>query len=259
MQLKDKVAVVLGASEAGGTGWAIAQHLAGEGAKVVVAARRAEPLQQLARSINGLAVVCDGAERDQVAALSRTAADTYGGIDFAVNCAFVQKSGLIADVEEKDLQRSLDVNFIGQVHFVKHMAEIMNAGGAIILFSSAAASQPQFGNFSYACAKAATDCLVRYAATEYGSRGIRVNSILAGPIRTGANAAVVDRPDVSGPFVREIPLGRVGVPTDMAEAVVNLLKIGFITGANLEVDGGIHLNRLPPLASMAGRLAELAN
>lgn len=247
MQLKDKVAVVLGASECGGTGWEIAEQLAAEGARVVVSARRAGPLQVLAEKIGGFAVVCDGARQDQIAALAQSAAQAFGKIDIAVNCAFTQMTGLIDELEVADLQRSLDVNFIGQVHFVRHMAEVMNDGGSIVLISSAAATQPMYGGFAYGCAKAATDSLVRYAALEYGPRGIRVNSILPGPIRTSTTAPLLDSPAVNEAFMQEIPLGRLGVPQDYGQVVVWLSRPGFMTGVNLPVSGGMQLNRVPRL------------
>jgi NAD(P)-dependent dehydrogenase (short-subunit alcohol dehydrogenase family) len=175
----------------------------------------------------------------------RTAQEAYGNIDIAVNCAFTTMPGLIDVLDEEDLQKSLDVNFIGHVHFVRYCAQAMNDGGSIILFSSAAAAQPMYGNFAYGCAKAATDSLVRYAALEYGPRGIRVNSILPGPIRTNTTSAFLDSPNIVAAFAPELPLGRMGAPADYAQAVVWLSKPNFITGAQLPISGGMQLNRVP--------------
>lgn len=247
MQLEGKVAIVLGASESGGTGWAVAEELAAEGARVVVAARRREPLLELAEKIGGLAVVCDGSKQDQIASLVQSAQNAYGKIDIAVNCAFTTMPGLVDELEEADLQKSLEVNFIGHVHFVRYCARAMNDGGSIVLFSSAAAIQPMYGNFAYGCAKAATDSLVRYAALEYGPRGIRVNSILPGPIRTNTTSTFLDSPDIAAAFMPEIPLGRMGAPADYAQAVVLLSRPNFITGAQLPISGGMQLNRVPRL------------
>jgi NAD(P)-dependent dehydrogenase (short-subunit alcohol dehydrogenase family) len=237
------VAVVLGASASGGTGWAVAEALAAAGAQVVVAARRREPREKLAAKIGGLAVVCDAGEVDSVAALARAASEAYGAIDIAVNCAARPTTGLIADATPRNVQRSLDVNFIGQVHFVREMAAAMRDGGSIILFSSSSAAQPVQYFFPYACAKAATDCLVRYAALEYGPRGIRVNSILPGPIKTELGAHLFADPAVEAIFAREIPLGRVGLPEDFAQAVIALAGPGYVSGVNLPVSGGMHLTR----------------
>src|SRR5690242_20065355 len=129
MQLRDKTAVVLGASAEGGTGWAIAEALAAEGAKVVVSARRREPLEALAAKISGTAVVCDAADPEQISALARAAAEEFGKIDIAVNSAALPITGTIAETSLKGVRRSLDVNYVAHVWFVREMAAIMRAGG----------------------------------------------------------------------------------------------------------------------------------
>lgn len=242
-RLEGKVAVVLGASAAGGTGWAVAEALAEEGARVIVAARRREPLEALAKQIGGLAIVCDAGKPDQIAALAAAARDTHGTIDIAINAAARPTTGLIADASQEAIERSLSVNYVGQVNFVREMAAIMNDGGSITLISSSSAAQPVLHFFPYACAKAATDCLVRYAALEYGPRGIRVNSILPGPIKTELAAHLFADPAFEAAFAREVPLGRVGLPQDFARVCVWLAEPGFITGANLPVSGGMQLTR----------------
>lgn len=129
MHLTDKIAVVLGASAEGGTGWAIAEALAAEGAKVVVAARRREPLQRLAERIGGHVVVCDAADPAQIMALAEAASARFGAIDIAVNAAGQPFVGTIADISDAAIQKSLDINFIGQVHFIRRMAAVMTDGG----------------------------------------------------------------------------------------------------------------------------------
>ena len=190
MQLKDKIAIVLGASAERGTGWAIAQRFAAEGAKVVVGARREVPLRALAERIGGTAQVCDLAIEQDVISLGARALEMYGRLDIAVNAAGVPMGGTIANTPHAEVVRSTEINYYGNVFFVKHMAAAMQRGGSIILFSSMAATHPLEYVFSYACAKAASDCLVRYAAQEYGSRGIKVNSILAGAIRSEMSSAL---------------------------------------------------------------------
>jgi NAD(P)-dependent dehydrogenase (short-subunit alcohol dehydrogenase family) len=247
MELEGKVAVILGASEEGGMGWATAKQLAAEGAKVVVAARRENVLREIADKAGFLPVVCDASKNEDIAALAAAAVRAYGKIDIAVNCAFIAEQNLIEDFDEEMFTNSLNVNFIGQVHFVRHMSAAMKDGGSIILISSQASAQPFYGAFAYGCAKAATDCLVRYAAAELGARGIRVNSILPGPVKTGITTPFLEQPEISELFLREIPLSRMGVPEDYAKTVSFLAKPGFITGVNLPVSGGMHLYRVPNL------------
>lgn len=247
MSLKGKVAVVLGASAEGGTGWAIAEALAEAGAKVVVGARSMDDLQRLADKIGGLAVQCDAASEDDIRNLARVAADTHGAIDIAVNSAALPVISMIADVTQEQLQRGIDVNYFAHVHFIRHMTQVMNDGGSITLISSNSTVQPQPPHFAYACAKAATDCLVGYAALEYGPRGIRVNSLLPGPIKSALAAGLYAIPGMEELYSRNVPLGRVGLPRDYADTVVFLSGPTYITGVNLPVSGGNHLTGMPRL------------
>lgn len=241
--IEGKVAVVLGASAAGGTGWAVAEHLAAAGAKVVVSARRKEPLEELAKQIGGLAVVCDAGKGDQIAALAERIKEEFGGLDIAVNSAALPIIGTIAETEPRQVQKSIDVNFIGHVNFVREMGAIMHDGGSMILISTSSAQQPVMPFFPYACAKAATDCLVKYAAMEYGPRGIRVNSILPGPIKTELAAHLFEAPGAEAVFCKEIPLGRVGEPDDFGRIVTMLAGPHYITGVNMPTSGGMQLTR----------------
>jgi len=249
MKFKNKVVVVLGASAEGGTGWTIAETFAAEGAKVVVGARSVEPLRVLADKIGGLAVPCDGGVPEQINAMAVAARDAFGPIDVAVNSAATSALGTIAKASLSDIQRSIDVNYIGHIYFIRHMAEVMKDGGAITIISTLAASKPVLNFFPYACAKAALESLITYAALEFGPRGIRVNSVAPGPIRTPLAAGMFDDPGVDAAYRQQIPLGRVAVASDIAEAVVRLSEIGYITGVNLPASGGMHLNRIPPTAA----------
>ena len=125
------------------------------------------------------------------------------------------------------------------------MAGIMNDGGAITLISSTAVDRIMVPNFAYACAKAATECLARYAAVEYGSRGIRVNAVIPGLIVTDLTSAFMNAPGIDAAFAREVPLGRTGLPTDVADVIMWLSAPNYITGVSLPVSGGNQLTRLP--------------
>lgn len=250
MRLAGKIAVVLGASAEGGTGWQVAETLAAHGATVVVAARRLALLVGLADRIGGLAVACDAGKAEQIGELARATTERFGAIDIAVNASARPITGLIADSDVVAIQKSLDVNFLGHVNFVREMAAAMLRGGSITLISSSSAQQPLLPFFPYACAKAATDCLVRYAALEYGPRGIRVNSILPGPIKTAAAAHIYAIPGAEDVLAREIPLGRVGVPDDFAKVVLMLAETDYINGVNLPVSGGMHLTRAARIDEM---------
>jgi NAD(P)-dependent dehydrogenase (short-subunit alcohol dehydrogenase family) len=243
--LQGKVAVVLGASASKGTGWAIAEALAGAGAKVVVGARSLEPLQRLADKIGGTAVRCDVSNEKEVAAAAQAALDTYGKLDIAVNAAGLAGQGLIDEAEENDLRNAVENNYFANVYFVKHMARAIGSDGSITIISSLSTTHPMLPLFSYACAKAATDCLAKYAALEYGPRNIRVNTILPGPIMSDMTADIYAQPGYVEALEREIPLKRIGYPNDFADAVLWLAGGAYVTGLNIPVCGGIQLARFP--------------
>jgi NAD(P)-dependent dehydrogenase (short-subunit alcohol dehydrogenase family) len=245
VDLAGKVAVVLGASAEGGTGWAIAEALAAQGAKVVVGARSLAPLQRLAERIGGTAVACDAGNEAQVAALAKAALDTYGHLNIAVNSAGLPVMTLIADTTQANLDDAVRVNFFGNVYFVKYMAQAIGSNGSIVLISSMSTTHPVFPHYAYACGKSASDCLVRYAAVEYGPRGIRVNSILPGAIKSEMAREAFAIPGFEDAYLRNIPLGRVGYPADFANTVLWLAGPSYVTGLNLQVSGGNQLTRFP--------------
>jgi NAD(P)-dependent dehydrogenase (short-subunit alcohol dehydrogenase family) len=243
--LRGKTAVVLGASAEGGTGWAVAEAFAAAGAQVVIGARNLEALQRLADRIKGKAVKCDASDESQVAALADAALNAYGSIDIGVNAAGSPVLARLSEVTGEQLLNAVQVNYFGQVFFLKHMARVMRDGGSLVAISSISSTDLNGHFFPYACAKAATNCLVRYAAAELAVRGIRVNAILPGPIRSDMARAVFAMPGVEAALRREIPLGRVCEPSDFADACLWLAGPAFITGESLQINGGMHLTRFP--------------
>ncbi len=252
LDLSGKVAVVLGASAQGGTGWEVAETLAANGAKVVVGARSFEPLKRLADSIGGLAVRCDAGSEEDIKALARAAIDTYGRVDIAVNSAGQPVMGGVSEMTQELLDKASRVNFYGATFFIKYMAEAIGENGSIIFISSMSTTHPVFPHIAYAAAKSAADCIVRYAAIEYGPRNIRVNSILPGAINSDMAKEAFANPEFERVYQREIPLGRVGLPSDFADAVLWLSGPAYVTGLNLQVNGGNQLTRMPRLDEMPG-------
>jgi NAD(P)-dependent dehydrogenase (short-subunit alcohol dehydrogenase family) len=255
VDLSGQVAVVLGASAEGGTGWEVAETLAANGAKVVVAARSLEPLQRLAEKIGGTAVRCDAGSEADIKALAKAAIDTYGRLDIAVNSAGQPVMGMISEMTQEKLDTASRVNFYGATFFIRYMAEAIGKDGTIIFISSMSTTHPVFPHIAYAAAKSAADCIVRYAALEYAGRNIRVNSVLPGAINSDMAKEAFADPAFSAVYEREIPLGRVGVPADFANAVLWLAGPSYVTGLNLQVNGGNHLTRMPRLDEMPGGAA----
>jgi NAD(P)-dependent dehydrogenase (short-subunit alcohol dehydrogenase family) len=178
--------------------------------------------------------------------------DTYGRLDIAVNSAGQPVMGLISEITQESLDTASRVNFYGATFFIKYMAEAMGSDGSIVFISSMSTTHPVFPHVAYAAAKSAADCIVRYAALEYAERNIRVNSILPGAINSDMAREAFADPAFAATYEREIPLGRVGLPADFSDAVLWLAGPSYVTGLNLQVNGGNHLTRMPRLDEMPG-------
>ncbi|MEV4202357.1 SDR family NAD(P)-dependent oxidoreductase [Micromonospora globbae] len=237
--------VITGGSR--GIGAATARRLAQAGHDVAFAYRRdhdaaAAVLADIrAAGRRGVAVPADTTDPDQVAALFDAAAD-LGPITGLVNNAGVTSPiGPFVDLDVADLRRVVDVNLIGYVLCAQQAARRMDAGGAIVNVSSAAATLGSPGEYiHYAAVKAATDTLTVGLSKELAPRGIRVNGVAPGIIRTDIHA-VSGRPDRPDTAAGRIPLGRAGEPDEVAGAIAWLLgpDASYTTGAVLRVAGGL--------------------
>jgi NAD(P)-dependent dehydrogenase (short-subunit alcohol dehydrogenase family) len=245
-QVRTGHGVILGASKEGGTGWAIAETLAKHSRHLTLGARRREGLDKLAQSLNATAVKCDVTVEAEVEAMAEAAVMAAGLIDTAILVAGEGVRGNIDDIPDSELQRALTLNLVGPVYFLRHMARRMERGGSIVLMSSIAATNPWPGYFSYGSAKAGLQALVKYAALEYASKGIRVNAVIPGPIETSTASATLSNPNLRNALFREIPLGRTASTQEVAETIAWFaLSAPWITGECVHVDGGMHLRRPP--------------
>lgn len=251
MELKGKSAVVLGASSQGGIGEAIAKIFAAEGASVVVSGRKMEPLESLAKEINGAAQSCDVTSEADIEALFAKAKAVNGKVDIAVNAAGINSPAPISGLTQESLQLMSDVQFIGPTLFIKQAAAAMPDGGSIISLSSVTAelTGPSLG--AYAATKAAVDKIVRVAAVEFGPQGVRVNSLSPSLTQTPMTDAIFQTPSMIKAFEKETPLGRLVTADDVAYAALYLASERCVaTGDNIRVSGGAHLRRLPTYAEM---------
>lgn len=245
-RLQDKVVVILGASEEGSMGAATARRFAREGAKLVLAARRLDKVEPIARALGGIAVACDITKEADIEALAAAAVKAYGHIDVAINYAGVDAASTVADVSYEMLLNSCLVHFIGPTLFFKHMARHMPRGGSLVTASSLTALVAPPGLAAYAGAKKASDQMVRIAAYEYGAQGIRVNSLVPGFTRTAMTEGYFGLPTLEGAFIREIPLGRLVTIEDIANAALWLVSDECaVTGIALDVTGGQSTRRTP--------------
>lgn len=246
--LEGKVAVVLGASGAKNFGSESARQLAQAGCKVVVAARRLEPLEALADEIGGLAVACDITDESQLENLFRQALDAHGRVDVAMNTCGTHAHAPIAELTREQITPTLEISFIGALMFFKHAAAAMPDGGSVITVSSLTARLPGKGYSVYAGARAGIDYAIKVAACEYAQQNVRFNSIAAGLIETDMTEGLFQMPELVEAFVSQIPVGRMGRVEDLAEAVLWLAdgeRSGFVNGSVIDLSGGQHMGALP--------------
>jgi 3-oxoacyl-[acyl-carrier protein] reductase len=246
--LVGKTAVILGASGSANFGSAIARRLAAEGANVVVAARRREPLEQLAAELGGTAVACDVTREGDIEQLFKKASDRYGRVDIAVFSAGVHSAGVIAELSAEAIRPSLEISVIGALLFFRYAAAAMPEGGSVITISSLTARIPGPGLAAYSAARAGIDYAIKVAAVEYGEQKVRFNSIAAGLIQTDMTDAFFGMPSIVQAHLDATPCGRMGNLDDMAEAAVFLAdgqRSGYINGQVLDLAGGQQNGRLP--------------
>ncbi|WP_439817244.1 SDR family NAD(P)-dependent oxidoreductase [Zavarzinia sp. CC-PAN008] len=244
---------VLVAGGAGGIGSAICTVFAAEGALVVCgdpALERSTALVEAIRAAGGRACHASldaGVEEswNQAVAL---AVREGGRLDGLVNATYSGRAGTFASMTQKGWERSFAVTSTGVFLGMKAAVPAMDAGGAIVNLSSAAAHGPAPGNIGYAAAKAAMISTSRSAAAELAPQGIRVNVVTPGTIQTPALDATMevlgkgagpDKPLAA--FLRRIPMARVGQPEEIAKACLFLIsdEASYVTGAELVVDGGL--------------------
>jgi NAD(P)-dependent dehydrogenase (short-subunit alcohol dehydrogenase family) len=246
-RLKDKVVVILGASDEKSMGAATARRFAKEGAKLILSARRLDKLETIAKSLGGLAVKCDIKKEADIAALADMAIATHGRLDVAINYSGVNSAASILEVTQQALLEACEVHFIGAALFIKHMAAKMKVGGSIITTSSLTALVAPAGLSAYAGSKRGTDQVVRIAAGELGGLGIRVNSLAPGFTRSAMTEGYFAIPTLEAAFVREIPLKRLSTVDDIADAALWLAsdESRSTTGQIIDVTAGQSLRRTP--------------
>jgi 3-oxoacyl-[acyl-carrier protein] reductase len=244
--LKDKVALVTGASQGIGRDTALA--LSRAGAKVVVAARNEEKLISLAHEISAfgneaLAIKIDVSDQDQVKAGFKQLIEKFGRLDILVNNAAITRDGLALRMKADDWDAVLRTNLTGAHYCIQQaLATMMRArSGRIINISSVVAEMGNAGQANYVASKAGLIGLTKAIAIEIASRNITVNAVAPGFIETPMTDVL--SAEVKDELKKRIPLGRMGTPNDITAAIVFLAsdEAAYITGHVLNVNGGMYL------------------
>jgi 3-oxoacyl-[acyl-carrier protein] reductase len=244
--LKDKVALVTGASQ--GIGRVTALALAEAGAKVAAAARNAEKLNAVVAEIaagggEGFALPMDVADAEQIKAGFKKAFEKYGKVDILVNNAAVTRDGLAMRMKLEDWEAVLRTNLTGAHLCTQQALGLMmrQRWGRIINVTSVVAQTGNAGQANYVAAKAGLIGLTKAIAVEIASRNITVNAVAPGFIASPMTDPLPDK--VKQEMMARIPLGRMGTDREVAAAIVFLAseEAGYITGHVLDVNGGMYM------------------
>lgn len=260
-RLKGKVASVLGAAGKDNMGQVIARRFAAEGAKVVVSGRHEDSLRVLAEEIGGDWVLCDITKKADIDGMVNDIVARHGRIDIAVNAT---GWGLLVPFEEnteEDLDAMIDLQFKGPFLWLQALVRAMaESGGSIIQISSATAKIMLDDHAAYMGTKAGIDHVIRCVANEFGEKGIRANSISPGLTYSPMTSDAMQSKALVETFRQCYPLGRIGTSEDIAAAAVFLASDEcFMTGENLQVNGGLCLRRNPRAHELEEAIARELN
>lgn len=244
--LKDKVAIVTGASR--GIGRAIAIKMAVCGAKVVVSARSTEALESLVKEISelggqALSVPTDISSSSDVDRLFDAAMETFGRVDILVNNAGITRDNLLVRMKDADWDAVIDTNLKGAFLCSRAAAKIMGKQriGRIINISSVVGEMGNAGQANYCASKAGLIGLTKSVARELSKRNVTVNAVTPGFIVTDMTEVLNEK--VKESLLGQIPLGRFGEAEDIVSAVLFLAsdQASYITGQVLGVNGGMYM------------------
>ena len=239
--LKGKTAVVTGGSR--GIGEAIAYKLASIGANVAVIyagnASAAETVCEKCRQEYGVeakAYPCNVADFSAAKETTAKIKADFGTAQILVNNAGITRDGLLALMKEEDFDAVLGTNLKGAFNMIRHMTGLFIRAreGAIVNITSVAGMMGNAGQCNYSASKAGLIGLTKSVAKELAPKGIRCNAVAPGFIETDMTGN-----QAANPLLNLVPLGKMGKPDDVADAVAYLVTANYVTGEVLRVDGGI--------------------
>jgi acetoacetyl-CoA reductase len=245
--MSKRIAVVTGGI--GGLGTEICRFLAAAGNTVIAAdlASRTERVEAFRKDMAGLDIhfaAADVGDFDACAALVRQVQAEHGSLDILVNAAGITRDGSLRKMERSQWDDVLRINLDGVFNMCRNAVDGMLARGfgRVVNISSVNGQTGQFGQTNYSAAKAGMHGFTMAMAREVARKGVTVNSISPGYCETAMVMAVPE--DVRNKIIESVPVGRLGKPSEIARAVAFLAAddAGFITGANIPVNGGLFMS-----------------
>ena len=239
--LNGKTALVTGAS--GGIGYAIAKSLHEQGATVVLSGTRLEALERLQKELGSRAYVqtCNLSDPNSLAELFEKAEEQAGPVDVLVNNAGITRDNLAMRLKDEDWQTVLDVNLTAAFKLSRAAAKAMmkRKAGRIINITSVVGVTGNAGQTNYSAAKAGMIGMSKSMAQELAGRGVTINCIAPGFIKTAMTDKVSDKAHEG--ILKSIPMARMGAPEEIASAAVYLAsdESGYITGQTMHINGGM--------------------
>jgi len=244
LDLKGRVAIVTGGAQ--GIGKSIATQLALAGANVVIADMAEEMAKSTAKEISqkgseAVSIVVDVSSFSSVEEMVKKTLDKFGRIDILINNAGITRDALVMRMKEEDWDMVLDINLKGAFNCIKIVSPIMmkQRFGKIVNIASIVGINGNAGQANYSASKGGLIALTKTCAKELASRQINVNAVAPGFIQTSMTERL--SAEVREKLSSQIPLGKMGNPDDVANAVLFLVseKSSYITGEVIKVDGGM--------------------
>lgn len=245
--IQNKVAIITGAGNQEGIGYAVARLFVEHGARVALVDIDEKGVKESAASIgtNALALAGDVRKMTSCQEMVRQVSEKWGKLNVLVNGAGVVQSRKLLEIDDQDYDFVMDVNTRGTLHMCQAAIPAMQSGDSIICIASVSGQRGAglMGGPHYACSKGAVLALMKSMAREFGQAGIRINAVNPGVIMTRMNVNAYDEPTKRS-LIDGIPLGRLGKPSDVAGACLYLGSdlSNYMTGACLDINGGMHIH-----------------
>ncbi|WP_108661746.1 SDR family NAD(P)-dependent oxidoreductase [Acuticoccus kandeliae] len=247
MLLREKTAVVTGAGNVEGIGFAAAKAFVEHGARVVLVDLRGPEVEAAAQSLgdNAIGVAADVRSEETSRHVFDMVRERFGGLDILLNNAGITQPRKTVDITMADYDAIMDVNLRGTLIMTQQALRLMTDGASIICIASIAAQRGGglMGGPHYAASKGGVMSLVKSIARDVSPAGIRINSVNPGVIMSQMTKDFYDEA-MTAKVLPTIPIGRFGEPKDVASACVFLASdlASYITGTALDVNGGLHMN-----------------